>query len=83
MEISAVPNGKKYNMVSHRSGTSFYYTLMICKKLYLNYLKQFFFADDTSIIISDKDPTNFKIKINKVFDITNELFATNLLTINF
>jgi hypothetical protein len=40
------------------------------------------FANDKSIIISDKDPTNFKIKINKVFDITNEWCATNLLTIN-
>jgi hypothetical protein len=27
--------------------------------------KPILFADDTSIIISDKDPTNFKIKINK------------------
>jgi hypothetical protein len=41
------------------------------------------FADDTSFIISDKDPTNFKIKINKLFDITNEWFATNQLTINY
>jgi hypothetical protein len=41
------------------------------------------FADDTSIIISDNDPTNFKIKINKVFDITIEWFATNMLTINY
>jgi hypothetical protein len=41
------------------------------------------FADDTSIIITDKDPTNFKIKINKLFDITNEWFATNELTINY
>jgi hypothetical protein len=45
--------------------------------------KPILFADDTSIIISDKDPTNLKIKINKVFDITNEWFATNLLTINY
>jgi hypothetical protein len=29
------------------------------------------------------DPTNFKIKINEVFDITNEWFATNFLTINY
>jgi hypothetical protein len=33
--------------------------------------------------LPDKYPTNFKIKINKVFDITNEWFATNLLTINY
>ena len=30
--------------------------------------KPILFAYDTSIIISDKDPTNFKIKINKLFD---------------
>jgi hypothetical protein len=59
----------------------FYYTLMTCQKLYLNYLKPILFADDTSVIISDKDPTNLKIKINKVFDITNEWCATNLLTL--
>jgi hypothetical protein len=45
--------------------------------------KPILFADDTGIIISDTDPTNFKIKINKVFDITNKWFATNLLTINY
>jgi hypothetical protein len=45
--------------------------------------KPILFADDTSIIISDKDPINFKIKINKVSDMTNEWFATNLLSINY
>jgi hypothetical protein len=33
--------------------------------------KPILFADETSTIISDKGPTNFKIKTNKLFDITN------------
>jgi hypothetical protein len=45
--------------------------------------KPIFFADDTSIIISDKDPTNFKIKIYILFGKTNEGFATNQITINY
>jgi hypothetical protein len=45
--------------------------------------KQIIFADDTSIIVLDKDRTNIKIKINKLFDITNDWFATNLSTINY
>jgi hypothetical protein len=45
--------------------------------------KPILFADDTSIIISDKDPTNFKIKINKLFDMINEWFTKNLLTLNY
>jgi hypothetical protein len=45
--------------------------------------KPILFEDDTSTIISDKGPTNFRIKTNKLFDITNEWFATNLLMINY
>jgi hypothetical protein len=45
--------------------------------------KPVLFADDTSILISDKDPINFKIKINKLFDMINEWFTTNLLVINY
>jgi hypothetical protein len=52
-------------------------------KLICDLSKPIPFADDTSIIILDKDPTNFKIKTNKLFVITNEWFATNLLTINY
>jgi hypothetical protein len=52
-------------------------------KIVCDLSKPILFADDTSIVVSDKDPTNFKIKINKLFDITNELFATNLVTINY
>jgi hypothetical protein len=48
-----------------------------------NLSKPILFVDDTTIIILDVDPTNFKIKTNKLFDITNEWFATNLLTINY
>jgi hypothetical protein len=36
--------------------------------------KPMLFADDTSILISDKDPTNFKIQINKLFNIINKWF---------
>jgi hypothetical protein len=52
-------------------------------KIVCDLSKPILFADDTSIIITDKDPTNFKIKINKLFDITNEWFTTNELTINY
>jgi hypothetical protein len=52
-------------------------------KLICDLSKPILFADNTSIIILDKDPTNFKIKTNKIFDITNEWFATNLLIINY
>jgi hypothetical protein len=52
-------------------------------KLICDLSKPILFADNTSIIILDKDPTNFKIKTNKLFDITNEWFATNLLSINY
>jgi hypothetical protein len=45
--------------------------------------KPILFADDTSIIISNKDPTNFKIKLNKLFDTINEWFTKKLLTINY
>jgi hypothetical protein len=48
--------------------------------LYINDLTKFMcdlskpilFAHDISIILSDKDTTNFKIKTNKLFDIVNE-----------
>jgi hypothetical protein len=36
--------------------------------------KPVLFADDTGIFISDKDPTNCKIKINKLFNIINKWF---------
>jgi hypothetical protein len=52
-------------------------------KIVCDLSKPILFVDDTSIVISDKDPAKFKIKINKLFDITNEWFATNLLTINY
>jgi predicted nuclease of restriction endonuclease-like (RecB) superfamily len=38
---------------------------------------------DSSTIISNEDSTNLKIKINKLFDTTDEWFAINLLLINY
>jgi hypothetical protein len=40
-------------------------------------------ADDTSIIILDKDSLKFKTKVHTVFDKINNWFQTNLLTLNF
>jgi hypothetical protein len=45
--------------------------------------KSVLYADDTSIIISDKDSVKFKIKVHMVFDIINSSFKTNLLSLNF
>jgi hypothetical protein len=45
--------------------------------------KPVLYADDTSIIISDKDSLNFKRKIHTVFDVINNWFQTNLLSLNF
>jgi hypothetical protein len=52
-------------------------------KLICDLSKPIVFADDTSIIILDKDSANFKIKTNKLFDIASEWFATYLLKINY
>jgi hypothetical protein len=45
--------------------------------------KTVLYADDTSIIISDKDSINFKIKVYTIFNIINSWFQTNLLSLNF
>jgi hypothetical protein len=67
---------------STRSGTFLLY-INDLPKIISELSKPISFADDTSINISDNDPTNLKIKINKVFDVTNEWFATNMLSINY
>jgi hypothetical protein len=41
------------------------------------------FADDTSIIVTNPDPTNFTKDINTVFKNVNERFNANLLMSNF
>jgi hypothetical protein len=48
-------------------------------KITSNLLNPVLFADNTSILISDKDLINFKIKINKLFNTINEWFTKNLL----
>jgi hypothetical protein len=45
--------------------------------------KPVLYADDTSIIISDKDSLKFKIKVHTLFDIINNPFQTNSLFLNF
>ena len=45
--------------------------------------KPVLYADDTSIIFSDKDSVKFKIKVHAVFDIINDWFKTNLFSLNF
>jgi hypothetical protein len=40
-------------------------------------------ADDTSIIITDRNKLKFKINLNQIFKQINTWFNTNLLTLNF
>jgi hypothetical protein len=49
-------------------------------KLICDLSKPILFANDTSTIILDKGATNFKIKTNKLLEIINKWFATNMLT---
>jgi hypothetical protein len=41
------------------------------------------YADDTSIVIFDKDLEKFKLKINTTFDRMNKWFQLNSLSLNF
>jgi hypothetical protein len=58
--------------------------------LYINDLPQItnenskiiFYADDTSLIIANPNPTNIKNNINKIFQDINRWFDTNLLSLN-
>ena len=45
--------------------------------------KPILFTDDTSIIITNSDPTDFKKNISNAFIKTNNRFETNLLSLNF
>jgi hypothetical protein len=45
--------------------------------------KPVLYADDTSVIIFDKDSLKFKTKVHTVFDKKNNWFQTNLLSLNF
>jgi hypothetical protein len=40
------------------------------------------FADDTSIIVTSPNPTEFKNNVNKVFQDINRWFTANLLSLN-
>jgi hypothetical protein len=58
--------------------------------LYINGLPQItnenskivLYTDDTSLIIANSNPTNFKNNINKIFQDINRWFDTNLLSLN-
>jgi hypothetical protein len=60
-------------------------------RLYINELpkvisdicKPILYADDTSIVIFDKDSEKFKFKINTAFDRINKWFQSNFLSLNF
>jgi len=41
------------------------------------------FADDTNILLSHSNPTNFNSNINTVFKILSDWFEQNLLSLNF
>jgi hypothetical protein len=59
--------------------------------LYINDLPQItnenskiiLYTDDTSLIIANPNPTNFKNNVNKIFQDINRWFDTNLLSLNF
>jgi hypothetical protein len=40
------------------------------------------YADDTTLIIANPNPTNFKNSINNIFQDINRWFDTNLLSLN-
>ena len=40
------------------------------------------FADDTSMIITNPNPSNFEKSVNKIIQDINEWFNTNLLSLN-
>ena len=58
--------------------------------LYINDLPQItnenskiiLYADDTSLIIANPNPTNFENKVNKIFQDINKWFDNNLLSLN-
>jgi len=58
--------------------------------LYINDLPQItnenskiiLYADDTSVIIANPNPTNFENNVNKLFQDVNRWFDTNLLSLN-
>ena len=52
-------------------------------KIVSDIAKPILFAGDTSIVITNSDPTEFKMNINNVFIKTNNRFKRNLLPLNF
>jgi hypothetical protein len=57
------------------------YTLMTYQKQYMIYINQYS-LQMIPVSILDKDPENFKIKIDKLLEIINKWFQKNLLVIN-
>jgi hypothetical protein len=49
----------------------------------MNKFKLILFADDTSIIVTNPNPTDFIKDINTTFKNINEWFKANLLSLNF
>jgi hypothetical protein len=41
------------------------------------------YADDTSIIITNPNPSNYGNIVNKIFEDINSWFNSNLLSVNF
>jgi len=58
-------------------------TLMFFQILYLMYPNQFYLSDDTSITITNSDPSEFKKDINNIFIKINNWFKSNLSPPNF
>ena len=52
-------------------------------KIINNKSKPILFADDTSIIVSNPNPTDIKNDISAVIEHTNPLFKASLLSLNF
>ena len=50
--------------------------------LFKNNLKPVLFADDTSLIVTHQNPTDFSRDVASAFNQLNKWFATNLLSLN-
>ena len=51
-------------------------------KISIDNYKIILFVDDTSIIITNPNPTNFQNSVMKIFKDINSWFSTNLLSLN-
>jgi len=61
----------------------FFLYVNVLPKIISDISKPILFANDTSIIITNSNPSEFKRDINNIFIKTNNWFKSNLLSLNF